>query len=210
MIVTIFGATGTVGQQLVKLCLAKGYTVKAFGRNIEMYIDEDLRNDNLLAIKGYVFTESDVQKAVKGSNAVLSALGGSVDGVDRTRTLGMKNIITAMKNTGLTRIVAVGGMGVLDSADGKKLIDGESYPEEYKAVGLEHLQAFNYLNESGLDYTFVCPPNILPADANGLYQTAANSHIGGYEINAGNLALFMINELEKNEFVKQRVGISNI
>ena len=34
MTITIFGATGMVGKQLVQQALFKGYTVKAFGRNV--------------------------------------------------------------------------------------------------------------------------------------------------------------------------------
>lgn len=52
MIITVFGATGQVGRFLVSLALAKGHTVRAFGRNVEDLIDHDLDNDALIAIKG--------------------------------------------------------------------------------------------------------------------------------------------------------------
>ena len=34
MIITIFGATGTVGKELVKQALFNGHQVRAFGRNV--------------------------------------------------------------------------------------------------------------------------------------------------------------------------------
>lgn len=86
-----------VGKHIVRYALSLGHNVKAFGRNVESLIDEDLRNYNLETVKGYVFNEDDVFDAVKGSDAVLSALGGSFDGIDKTRSLGIKNIITQMK-----------------------------------------------------------------------------------------------------------------
>ncbi len=97
MTVTIFGATGMVGKYLVTQALAAGFKVIAFGRNIEKLIDTDLSNQSLVAIKGYVFDEDEVFNALKDSDAVLSALGGGYDGIDKTRTLGIKNIIKQMQ-----------------------------------------------------------------------------------------------------------------
>jgi putative NADH-flavin reductase len=208
MTVTIFGATGLVGKQLITHVLAKGWTAKAFGRNTEQLIDRE--NAQFKSIKGYVFSEEDVAFAIKGSDAVLSALGGAFDGSDKSRSLGIKNIIAAMDKQGVKRIVALGGMGVLPDASGGILLDAEDYPSEYIPVGLEHKQAYEYLRDSDLDWTFLASPNILDADADNNFVTKAEEHTGGGEINAGNLALFMVEELERNEYVRKRVGISNV
>ena len=77
MTITVFGATGQVGSRIVSMALAKGWHVKAFGRNVESLIDEDMRNKNFEAIKGYVFDADDVLNAVQGCDAVFSALGGA-------------------------------------------------------------------------------------------------------------------------------------
>lgn len=97
MTITIFGSTSLVGKQLVKQALAKDYSVTAFDRNIEHLIDMDLRNEKFEAIKGYVFDKNEVFNAVENSNAIVSCLGGSKDGTDKSRSLGMKNIIDAMQ-----------------------------------------------------------------------------------------------------------------
>lgn len=207
MIITIFGATGLVGKQLITHVLAKGWTVKAFGRNTEKLIDRE--NEQFSSIKGYVFSEDDVSFAIKGSDAVLSALGGAFDGTDKTRSLGIKNIIAGMEKNGVKRIIAVGGMGVLPDGNGGIIMDGSSYPAEYIPVGLEHKQAYEYLKETNLDWTFVAPPNILDADADNNFEVKSEEVGNGMEINAGNLALFMVEELERNEYVRQRVGIAN-
>lgn len=211
MIITVFGATGQVGLQIVKQALAKGYTVKAFGRSVVDMIDEDLRNNNLEAIKGYVFDEKDVYEAVQGSDAVLSALGGSFDGTDNTRSLGLKNIVTQMEKAKVNRIVAVGGMGILNADENTMILDTPNYPEMYLPVGKEHLKAYFVLQASALDWTFVCPPDIINADATGVYHTNANypPQPNNYKINAGDLAMFMLNELQENKYINQRVGISN-
>jgi hypothetical protein len=205
----IFGSTGQVGKQLVQQALFKGDTVKAFGRNVFSEFEADTKNLEL--IKGALFDAHEVRAAIKDCDAVLSALGGSADGTDKTRTLGIKNIITQMDAAGVKRIIAVGGLGVLNASETTLLVDEESYPKEYIPVGKEHQQAYEYLKESKLDWTFVCPPNIINNEATGNFTTNANypPEQNNYTINSGDLALFMLGELEKNEYIKQRVGISN-
>lgn len=209
MTITIFGATGQVGQQLVKQALLKGHTVRAFGRNV--YDTDFLKHDNLELIQGALFDEKDVSNAIKGSDAVLSAIGGAFDGTDKSRSLGMKNIITQMEKAGIKRIIAVGGMGILPAADGSLLMEAKDYPEEYLPVGREHLKAWELLSASTLDWTIVAAPDLVNADATGSYRTASEQNPTGtkYKIDTGNLAMFMLNELEKNEFTRQRVGITN-
>ena len=205
----IFGATGMVGKQLVQQALFGKNHVKAFGRNV--YTTDYLETENLELVQGALFDESEVYNAIKGCDAVLSAIGGSMDGTDKTRTLGMKNIIKQMQKAGVKRIIGIGGLGVLNADENSLLVDKEDYPAEYKAVGFEHKKAYELLNESGLDWTFVCPPNIINEGPTGNYVTNANHapEPNNYKINAGDLAMFMLNELAKHEYVKQRVGISN-
>ena len=209
MNISIFGATGMVGRQLVQQALFKGHTVKAFGRNVFTAFEKDTRHLEL--IKGALFDEGEVLRAIKGSDAVLSVLGGSFDGNDKTRTLGIKNIIAQMKKSGVKRIIAVGGAGVLNADETTLIVDTENYPKEYIPVAKEHEQVYHDLNASGLNWTLVCPPNIIDHEATGSFITNANylPQPDNNSINSGDLALFMLNEIEKDEYVKQRVGISN-
>lgn len=212
MTITIFGATGMVGKYLVRKALAKNYKVIAFGRNIEQLIDADNSDENLVAVKGYVFDEGAVFDALKDSDAVLSALGGGIDGTDKTRSLGIKNIVTQMQKASVNKIVALGGTGVLDAKNGGLLMDAADYDQKYLPVSKEHLEAFNYLKASHLNWTFVCPPYIKDVDGKDEYVTASNVHPadGTYEIAAGTLANFMLKEIESPSFLHQRVGIANL
>jgi uncharacterized protein len=198
-----------VGKQLVQQALFGKNNVKAFGRNV--YTTDYLETENLELVQGALFDEGEVYNAIKGCDAVLSAIGGSMDGTDKARTLGMKNIIKQMQKAGVKRIIGIGGLGVLNADENSLLVDKDDYPAEYKAVGFEHKKAYELLNESGLDWTFVCPPNIINEGPTGSYTTNSNypPEPNNYKINAGDLAMFILNELSKNEYVQQRVGISN-
>jgi putative NADH-flavin reductase len=205
----IFGATGMVGKQLVQQALFNKHHVKAFGRNV--YTTDYLETENLQLVQGALFDEGEVYNAVAGCDAVLSSIGGSVDGTDKARTLGLKNIIKQMQKAGVKRIIAIGGLGVLNADETSMLIDKDDYPVEYKAVGLEHKKAFELLQESGLNWTFICPPNIINEGPTGEFITHADypPSPNKYKINAGDLAMMMLNEISKNEYLNKRVGISN-
>lgn len=208
MKIVIFGATGQVGMHLVKQAVWRGYHVRAFGRNVFSIKFED---DRLELIKGAVFDEKEVLETLEGCDAVLSTLGGNIDGTDKTRSLGIKNIVAQMSKAGVNRIIAVGGLGILNAEENKLIIETENYPAKFLAVGKEHLKAYEYLRNSNLNWTFVCTPDIIDDGPTGNYITNKDypPQPNSYKINASDLAMFMLNELEKNEFVKCRVGISN-
>jgi len=208
MQIIVFGATGIVGRQLVKQALHKGYQVKAFGRNV--YTEDLPDNDQLELVVGALFDTGQVYQAIKGCDAVLSALGGDSSGSDLTRSLGMKNIVAQMQKAGVKRIVAVGGLGSLNADEDTLIMDTPDYPSGSLAVSKEHWKAYQYLKDSGLDWTIVCPPEIVDDEATGVFHSFADYLPPAYSdsINAGDLALFMLNEMNKKEFVHHRVGIS--
>lgn len=208
MKLVIFGATGQAGVHLVKQAIWRGHHVRAFGRNV---FDIKFEDDKLELIKGAVFDEKDMYEAIKGCDAVLSTLGGAFDGIDKTRSLGMKNIVTQMKKAGVNRIIALGGSAILNAGENKLIIETKDYPTQFLAIGKEHLKAYEYLRDSNLDWTFVCAPNLVDGDPTGNYFTNKDypPQPDNNKINTSDLAMFMLDELEKNEFAKCRVGISN-
>jgi len=211
MNITVFGATGQVGKRIVQMALNQGHHVTAFGRNVESLIDRDHTNELLTAQKGYLFSEKDVAKAIEHADVIISVLGGASDGLDKTRSLGIKHIVEQMQKKGKRRIVALGGLGVLNAEDNTLILHGEEYPEEYLAVGNEHLKAFETLLESNLDWTFFCPADIKDKEETGIYITSINyaPEPNHFRINAGDLALEMLKAATQSEYIQQRVGISN-
>lgn len=205
----VFGATGLVGKQLVQQALFNGHHVKAFGRNV--FTTDFLETKNLELVQGALFDATEVYNAIKGCDAVLSAIGGGFDSGDKTRTLGIKNIIAQMKKAGVQRIIAIGAQAILNADENTLVMDKDDYPEEYKPVSKEHFKVFQMLNESGLNWTFVGPSDIVDHGPTGAYITKADYPPDPVndKINSGDLAMFMLNELKKNEYVRQRVGISN-
>ncbi len=208
MTITVFGATGMVGKQFVREALIMGHRVKAYGRNV--FTTDFPKNENLEVFPGTLFDEDQVFKAIKDSDAVVSVVGGSIDGLDKTRSLGMKNIVKQMEKAGVKRIISLGGKGILDSEEGL-LMEQPDYPREFLEVGKEHYSAFEHLEKSGLQFTMIGSPDIVDGPPTGIFHTAANvpPQPDNNRIFSGDLGLFILQELKNGNFIRQRVGISN-
>jgi NAD(P)-dependent dehydrogenase (short-subunit alcohol dehydrogenase family) len=72
MNVTVFGATGQIGRLVVRELLADGHTVTAYVRNPGKLGLSDAR---LVTVTGELPDEERILQAVRGSDAVISALG---------------------------------------------------------------------------------------------------------------------------------------
>ncbi len=208
MNITVFGATGKAGRQIVELALLRDVKVRAFSPNVyEEFLHE---RPNLELIKGYVFHEDDLEFALQDCDAVLSALGGATDGFDKTRSLGIKKIIAAMKKSGVKRIIAIGSTSVLNHDEETLIFQSTDFPQDQIPLAIEHYKTWKHLEASGLDWTFVCPQFISQAEFTGLYITRKDYPPSGvHEIKGGDLADFMLKEITSMNYLHARVGIAN-
>lgn len=211
MTITVFGATSSLGLEVIKQALAKNYIVKAFGRDVSSLIDRDLHTKNFEAIKGYVFDEKEVANAIENTDVVISCLGGGVDGTDRTRSLGSKNIIRQMQNKDIRRIIIVSNACILNGADEKFIFELDDYPEELKPFAQEHYLVFTQLQESNLDWTVFCPEKIINSDITSPYQLTKNILPDNTmkSISSSNLAACMLSSIGDSDFFGNRFGLCN-
>src|SRR5262245_46667291 len=112
--VLILGATGGTGRQLVRQALDRGLSVTALARD-----PSRLRIDHprLKVVQGNVLDERSVDAAVRGQDAVVSALGHKRFFYP-TRILsdGTRNLLRAMEAHGVRRLVCQPSLGMGDGA----------------------------------------------------------------------------------------------
>lgn len=149
--ITVFGASGRVGSLVIEQALAKGYSVVAFVHHKPKFADQP----NLKVVQGDIHTPADVSSAVKGSSAVISALGSWGTKSKDIVCSGTQNIIPAMKNEGVQRIITLTGSDARAAGDKlgwlhrlthslinisparKILIDGEKHVKLLEASDLD-------------------------------------------------------------------------
>jgi len=100
MKLVIFGATGTVGRQVVQQALEQGHTVKAFVRNLTKL---DIQHPQLSFAQGDVMNASAVEQAIRGQDAVICVLGAGKKLKSTIRSEGTQQIIQAMEKVGVRR-----------------------------------------------------------------------------------------------------------
>ena len=112
--VLIVGATGGTGRQLVARALERGYAVTALVREPSRLAVDHPR---LTIVRGDVLDDASVQAAVRGQEAVVSALGHKRYFYP-TRILsdGTRNILRAMEVHRVPRLVCETSLGIGDSA----------------------------------------------------------------------------------------------
>ncbi len=106
----VFGATGTIGQQVVQQALAEGHEVTAFVRNPSTF---EIEGANLNVVQGNVLDAADVAAAVPGHDGTVIALGAGRNGGIRAN--GTRNVVDAMTQYGIRRLVALSTLGAGDS-----------------------------------------------------------------------------------------------
>ena len=203
MTITIFGASGRTGQHLVRATLKKGYLVKAFVRDGSRLRSQDPRIE---VIEGDVCDLVAVERAVIGSNAVLSALGWTKTSRTDVLSEASKNIVAAMEKYQVKRIIVLTGYGVSFPKDppdslGKKLLHLGI------KILLPHLvpDGIRYAKtivESGLDWTIVRASILSSRKSRGSYQ-AGYFDPGIRMVSREDVADFMVEQITGREYVHE-------
>jgi len=142
MKICIFGAAGRTGREVVQSAKAKAHEVVPFsysdGKDVMDY--EAVRN------------------AINGCEAVISTLGHIKGSDPLMQTKGIGNIVKAMKELGIRRVLSMTGTGARVAGDKPSLVDRclnfgvKLVAPDRINDGVEHAKV---LQESGLDWTIV-------------------------------------------------------
>jgi nucleoside-diphosphate-sugar epimerase len=108
--ILIIGATGGTGRQLVQQALELGHEVTAFVRKPAKL---KIQHPNLRVVKGNVRDYASVEAAMRGQNAVVSALGHKrFFYPNKILSDGTRNILRAMKACDVPRFICESSLGV--------------------------------------------------------------------------------------------------
>jgi putative NADH-flavin reductase len=114
--VTVFGATGQIGRLVVGDVLAADHDVTAYVRNPGKLGHSDPR---LVIVAGELSDKTRILQAVRGSDAVISALGPLLrrGSTGTPVTDGTKSIVAAMQTEHVGRYIGLATPSVPDERD---------------------------------------------------------------------------------------------
>ena len=206
MKVLIFGATGTVGRELVTQALEVGHTVIAFARDPSKL---EIEHPSLEIIEGDVMDSAIVDRAVTGHDAVVVALGAGIQG--QVRSTGTRNIIQAMQRHGVRRLVCLSTLGVGDSRVHL------NFYWKYIMFGMllrgafaDHVSQEEHVIRSGLDWTIVRPAAYTDGERTGNYRHGfpATAKALKLKVSRADVADFVLTQLADNSYVNMTPGVS--
>jgi putative NADH-flavin reductase len=206
MEVLIFGATGTIGRELVKQALELGYAVTAFARNPAKV---ELKHANLTVAQGDVLDPASVERAIPGHEAVLCSLGAGIKGTIRSE--GTQNIICAMEKADIRRFICLSSLGVGDSqgnmnAYWKYIMFGLLLRSAYA----DHVSQEKYVKQSRLDWTIVRPAAYIDGDRTGKYRHgfSGTDKTITMKISRADVADFVLKQLVDDTYLCATPGLS--
>jgi putative NADH-flavin reductase len=220
MKLTIVGATGGVGRQVLEQAVAAGHDVTAVVRNPKglsgeaRVVTADLAAPDPVALKS----------AVEGADAVLSGLGPRSNAEAGIASQGTRAVVQAMKEAGVRRIVVVSAapIGTVpspgrpnppkhDPGDGFFMrnlfshVPKLMFREQYAHLALME----DILRDSGLDWTALRPPRLTDKALTGIYRTAYRQNPRrGLSISRADVAHLMLHVLDQPEAIQQSVGVA--
>ncbi|MCL4791358.1 MAG: NAD(P)H-binding protein, partial [Gammaproteobacteria bacterium] len=111
MRILVVGATGMLGQPVVRRLLADGYQVRALARNVAAA--RTLLGTQVEIVAGDVLQPDSLLSAMAQCDVVYASLrgGDSLASCDRVERGGMQNIATAALRSGVRRLACLSGSG---------------------------------------------------------------------------------------------------
>ena len=203
--VALLGATGMVGDFLLREALAHGYSVRALART-PAKLDEF--SSRITIVQGDARDPAVIEELLRGSDVVISAVGPvSADGAATLfiNTIVTGNVLQAMTAQDISRYIVVSGAGVVMPGDERDLLGWwiRTLAQVGLADALQDKQAeYALLAKSSANWTLVrCPlidpePFVTPALAS--LQTPP-----AFRVRAGEVARFMIDQIDAANYSRQ-------
>jgi putative NADH-flavin reductase len=206
--VLIIGATGGTGRHLVAQALERGYAVTALVRD-----PSRLRVDHpqLTVIQGDVLDAGSVEAAMRGQEAVLSALGHKrFFYPTRILSEGTGNVLRAMETHGVPRLVCETALGIGDGAGRMGLC--------YTFFVIPVILPFYYWDKtrqermiarSNVEWVIARPGVLTNGGKRGRYRHGL--HVGGFlgtvRISRADVADFMLNQIVSDTYLRTAPGV---
>lgn len=211
--VVLIGATGFVGSAILHELVARGHEVTAIVRNPERVE----KHANVITVWGDVADVDAIAKIAKGKDAIISAYNPGWNNPDIAKliTENYPKILKAARESGVKRLLIVGGAGTLFCAPGLRVVDSGAILDEIMG-GVRPLGDF-YLNtltkEDAVDWVFFSPAGTFDAEGKrtGKFRLGKDDLIvdaeGNSHISVQDYAMAMVDELERAQHHHERFTI---
>jgi putative NADH-flavin reductase len=196
MRIVVFGASGKTGRSVVAQAVHRGDEVVAFVRDAS----KQWFPDAVKVHQGHPSKTHDVEAALVGADAVISALGPIAEETTTEISDATRTIVEAMEKIGPRRIAI--------SANPRVFSDTE-VTGPYANVAAEHRRDAEILRESALDWTVVAAAALTDDPATGSYVAVVDGRGPGRSISRGDFASALLDAVGNDAWIRHLVGVSD-
>ncbi|MER5340783.1 NAD(P)-dependent oxidoreductase [Streptomyces mirabilis] len=209
MKLTVFGATGGIGQEIVRQALDSGHQVTAVVRDPTRLT---VTGAGLEVFRADLTDPQALRPAVAGRDAVLSGLGARTRKDAGIATRLTRTVLGAMEAEGVRRLLVVSAGPVGPDPEGAAFVDRAArglVSLILKDVYADLAAVEGELARSATDWTVVRPPRLQNKPANGSYRTVVGGFpLKGRFIGRADVAHAMLAMINDPGTVKQGVGVA--
>lgn len=208
MNITVIGASGGVGSHAVQRALAVGHWVTAAVRNPA---NVTIQHGRLQVVPCDACDAIGVSSAVRGADAVLCTVGADSSAATRLYSTSAKNILHAMAEHGVPRLVFLSNFGVLDerSTDWRSAALLFLVKRVIRDTLTDHRRALDAMRRCDLQWTAVRPMALTDAPSLGRYRVAIDGlPARGWRIARADVADFMLQQLHDDRYVRKAPALA--
>ena len=201
MKVIVFGASGGTGRELVKQAIAHGYSVTVFVRNPAKF---DIEHPRISIQQGDVADRVAVERAIRGQDEVICALGGSsLLKRDPSLVVGIHNIVLSMEQASVQRLIYLSNDAVKDARSRMHVFRRCLVSVLLRNVAADHELNENMIKQSKLDWVIVRPPILTRGERTGSYRSGDHVEPRSLfpRISRADVAQFMLKQLSDDTFL---------
>jgi len=201
MRVIILGAAGQLGREVVSALLARRHNVCAAVRRAP-----DPPFDSAVEVRlADARNKEQIRSALCGFDAVVNVIGGGTLRRNDVASSASAIDVPAAQAVGVRRYVAMSaGMVALDWPLFKYVLR----PLIFRHILAEHRRVEEIVRASTLDWTIVRPSALTNQPARG-YEASLDLQPRSFMTTRGDVAAFIADELERNQYVRQAVFITS-
>jgi uncharacterized protein YbjT (DUF2867 family) len=185
--VIILGASGNIAKHVIDILVKKhDINLTLFLRNKNRLRNKDVSKCRV--IEGDVLNYDQLKQAIAGQDIVYANLAGSLEAM-------AKNIVKAMKETGVKKIIFISSIGI--------------YDVPLRSVLNPYRKAADVIEASGLEYTILRPAWFTDADEVDYETTRKGEPEKGSVISQKSLATFITTIIDGPEkYIHENLGIN--
>ncbi len=212
MKITVFGATGRIGEHVVRQALSSGYKVTAVVRDPARLA---VRHPALEVVTVPSLTDPEpLVPVLDGSDAAISAIGPRRRSDVRVASTVTRAILAAMDASGVSRFVAVSAVPVGPVPEGESWLNrrillpliGALLRDMYADLAVME----DEIRSSRTQWTIVRPPRLVNRPSSGRYRTTVGGNVPrASTIGRADVAHALLAALNNPATVGQPVGVAD-